>query len=99
MCPRTFGLVNPFTRSVRIRLLLVMVEDRQESSGTRPFCLLRRPDLAHSKVRIEPVDTPFLDLMDGTITNIAAPTIVRNIGGGESLIKWLGASYTLPSTS
>ena len=36
-----------------------------------------------------------LDLMDSTITNIAAPTIVREIGGGESLIKWLGASYAL----
>jgi hypothetical protein len=35
-----------------------------------------------------------LDLMDTTITNIAAPTIVRDIGGGESLIKWLGASYS-----
>ncbi len=36
-----------------------------------------------------------LDLMDSTITNIAAPTIVREIGGGESLIKWLGAAYAL----
>src|SRR6202161_1481657 len=36
-----------------------------------------------------------LHLMDSTITNIAAPTIVRDIGGGESLIKWLGASYAL----
>lgn len=36
-----------------------------------------------------------LDLMDSTISNIAAPTIVREIGGGESLVKWLGASYTL----
>ncbi len=36
-----------------------------------------------------------LDLMDSTITNIAAPTIVREIGGGESLVKWLGASYAL----
>jgi EmrB/QacA subfamily drug resistance transporter len=36
-----------------------------------------------------------LDLMDSTITNIAAPTIVRDIGGGESLIKWLGASYAV----
>src|SRR5450755_2426910 len=36
-----------------------------------------------------------LDLMDSTITTIAAPTIVREIGGGESLIKWLGASYAL----
>jgi EmrB/QacA subfamily drug resistance transporter len=36
-----------------------------------------------------------LDLMDSTITNIAAPTIAREIGGGELLIKWLGASYAL----
>lgn len=36
-----------------------------------------------------------LDLMDSTITNIAAPTIAADIGGGESLIKWLGASYAL----
>ncbi len=36
-----------------------------------------------------------LDLMDSTITNIAAPTIVHDIGGGVSLIKWLGASYAL----
>jgi len=36
-----------------------------------------------------------LDLMDSTITTIAAPSIVREIGGGESLIKWLGASYAL----
>jgi EmrB/QacA subfamily drug resistance transporter len=36
-----------------------------------------------------------LDLMDSTITNVAAPTIARELGGGESLIKWLGASYAL----
>jgi EmrB/QacA subfamily drug resistance transporter len=36
-----------------------------------------------------------LDLMDATITNIAAPAIVRDIGGGASLIKWLGAGYAL----
>src|ERR1700712_3415190 len=36
-----------------------------------------------------------LDLMDSTITNIAAPSIVHSIGGGESLVKWLGAAYAL----
>lgn len=36
-----------------------------------------------------------LDLMDSTITNIAAPSIINDIGGGQSLIKWLGASYAL----
>jgi EmrB/QacA subfamily drug resistance transporter len=36
-----------------------------------------------------------LDLMDSTITTIAAPSIARDLGGGESLIKWLGAGYAL----
>jgi EmrB/QacA subfamily drug resistance transporter len=36
-----------------------------------------------------------LDLMDSTVTTIAAPTIARELGGGEGLIKWLGASYSL----
>ncbi|WP_428954059.1 MFS transporter [Streptomyces sp. cg35] len=36
-----------------------------------------------------------LDMIDSTVTNIAAPTIVGDIGGGEALIKWLGSSYAL----
>ncbi|WP_245154826.1 MFS transporter [Nocardioides sp. 1609] len=36
-----------------------------------------------------------LDLIDATITNIAAPTVAADIGGGESLVKWLGAAYAL----
>src|SRR4051812_8901209 len=36
-----------------------------------------------------------LDLIDSTVTNIAAPTIVADIGGGPALIKWLGAAYAL----
>ncbi|MFG3171472.1 MFS transporter [Streptomyces sp. NPDC048200] len=36
-----------------------------------------------------------LDLLDGTITNIAAPTIAHDLGGGTSLVQWLGASYAL----
>jgi MFS family permease len=36
-----------------------------------------------------------MDLLDATITNIAAPTIVRDLGGGEMLVKWLGSSYAL----
>jgi EmrB/QacA subfamily drug resistance transporter len=36
-----------------------------------------------------------LDLMDSTVTTIAAPTIAHHLGGGESLIKWLGAGYSL----
>lgn len=36
-----------------------------------------------------------LDLMDSTLTNLAAPTIAANLGGGEQLIKWLGSAYAL----
>ncbi|MDN6624805.1 MAG: MFS transporter, partial [Acidipropionibacterium jensenii] len=36
-----------------------------------------------------------MDLMDSTITNVAAPSIVRDLGADESLIPWLGASYAL----
>ena len=36
-----------------------------------------------------------LDLVDSTITNIAAPTITRDLGGGPALVQWLGASYAL----
>ncbi|MEW9533246.1 MFS transporter [Microbispora sp. NPDC049125] len=36
-----------------------------------------------------------MDLLDALVTNIAAPTIRADIGGGSSLIQWLGAGYTL----
>jgi EmrB/QacA subfamily drug resistance transporter len=36
-----------------------------------------------------------LDLLDATITNIAAPTIAAHLGGGPALVKWLGAGYAL----
>jgi EmrB/QacA subfamily drug resistance transporter len=36
-----------------------------------------------------------LDVIDSTITNIAAPTIAHDLGGGVTLIKWLGPAYML----
>jgi MFS family permease len=36
-----------------------------------------------------------LDLLDATSTNIAAPTITADLGGGAGLVQWLGASYAL----
>ncbi|WP_433237849.1 MFS transporter [Streptosporangium sp. CA-135522] len=36
-----------------------------------------------------------LDLLDATITNIAAPTIAADLRGGDALIQWLGAGYAL----
>ncbi|WP_248965279.1 MFS transporter [Sphaerisporangium perillae] len=39
--------------------------------------------------------TAVLDLLDGTITNLAAPTIAADLGGGQALVQWLGAGYAL----
>ncbi|MGA9858665.1 MAG: MFS transporter [Solirubrobacteraceae bacterium] len=36
-----------------------------------------------------------MDLMDALITSIAGPTIVRDLGGGHTLIQWLSAAYTI----
>ncbi|MEV0995151.1 MFS transporter [Nonomuraea sp. NPDC050202] len=36
-----------------------------------------------------------MDLLDALVTAIAAPTIQEELGGSESLVQWLGASYTL----
>lgn len=36
-----------------------------------------------------------MDMLDSTITNIAAPIISDTLNGGQSLIQWLGTSYTL----
>jgi MFS family permease len=36
-----------------------------------------------------------LDVIDATVTNIAAPAIAGELNGGESLVKWLGPAYML----
>ncbi|GAB3880398.1 hypothetical protein GCM10029964_034760 [Kibdelosporangium lantanae] len=36
-----------------------------------------------------------LDVIDATVTNIAAPSIAGELGGGVGLIKWLGPAYML----
>ncbi len=36
-----------------------------------------------------------LDLVDSTVTTIAAPAIAASLHGGAALVKWLGASYAL----
>ena len=36
-----------------------------------------------------------MDLLDALITSIAGPTIVRELGGGPTLIQWLSAAYTV----
>jgi len=34
-----------------------------------------------------------VDVIDGTVMNIAAPTIAHKLSGGVALIKWLGPAY------
>lgn len=40
-----------------------------------------------------------MELLDATVTNIAGPTMRTDLGGGTSLIQWLGAAYTLAMTA
>lgn len=37
-----------------------------------------------------------MELLDATVTNVAGPTMRADLGGGTSLIQWLGAAYTSP---
>ena len=41
------------------------------------------------------VAADLLDMIDSTVTTIAAPTIVRDLGGSDALVPWLGLSYAL----
>ncbi len=36
-----------------------------------------------------------MDLIDGTIVNVAAPSIHRDLGGNATTLQWYGAAYTL----
>ncbi len=69
----------------------IAVSEPIQGEGTDPSRLTTRLRIILAVILVADV----LDLMDSTITNVAAPTIVHHIGGGESLIKWLGASYAL----
>ncbi|SEH02341.1 drug resistance transporter, EmrB/QacA subfamily [Nonomuraea solani] len=40
-----------------------------------------------------------MELLDATVTNVAGPTMRAHLGGGTSLIQWLGAAYTLAMTA
>jgi EmrB/QacA subfamily drug resistance transporter len=36
-----------------------------------------------------------MDLLDSTVMNVAAPSVREGLGGGETTMQWLSASYTL----
>ncbi|MFI7223281.1 MFS transporter [Nonomuraea angiospora] len=40
-----------------------------------------------------------MELLDATVTTVAGPTMRADLGGGTSLIQWLGAAYTLAMTA
>lgn len=37
----------------------------------------------------------FMDLLDATIVNVAAPELMRDLGASESALQWMVAGYTL----
>src|SRR5713101_3334654 len=41
------------------------------------------------------VAADLMDLLDASMTSIAARVIEKELGGGHALISWLGASYAL----
>lgn len=57
--------------------------------------LLAQPRARPYAVLAVVLSAAVIDLLDSTITNIAAPTIAADLGGGEILIQWLGAAYAL----
>ncbi|MFF9077402.1 MFS transporter [Streptomyces sp. NPDC014872] len=36
-----------------------------------------------------------MDNLDSLVTSVAGPSITRDLGGGQTLIQWLGAAYTI----
>ncbi|MFF4761030.1 MFS transporter [Streptomyces sp. NPDC001292] len=40
-----------------------------------------------------------MDMLDSLVTSVAGPSIVRDLGGGQTLIQWLGAAYTIAMAS
>ncbi len=42
------------------------------------------------------VSAAVMDQLDTTVINVAAPTILADLGGGSAVLQWLSAGYTLP---
>ncbi|WP_354638894.1 MFS transporter [Kitasatospora camelliae] len=84
-----------------------MSTTRKPPAPTRPAEALRPPPIAPPAGGL-PADgrrrwavlavvlfAAVLDLLDATITNIAAPAIAADLDGGTALVQWLGAGYAL----
>src|SRR3984957_18461097 len=68
--------------------------DRAEAGVSAGASAARVPPAAWAVLAIVLI-ADIMDLLDSTITTIAAPTISARLHGGPELIKWLGASYAL----
>src|SRR3984957_12750134 len=68
--------------------------DRAEAGVSAGASAARVPPAAWAVLAIVLI-ADIMDLLDSTITTIAAPTISARLHGGPGLIKWLGASYAL----
>jgi MFS family permease len=64
-----------------------------EARGARLSAVTRYPGrwLAFAVVLLADV----MDLVDSTVTNVGGPAIRADLGGGDTLLQWLGAAYTL----
>src|SRR5579875_330372 len=68
-------------------------------SSTSPARLAAAPPTKASTTRwlvavvVLAVNT--MDILDGTIVNVAGPAVHRALGGSVSAIQWLSAGYTL----
>lgn len=67
--------------------------DTQAAADTAPTS--QRSRTALWLVLLAVIIADALDMMDATLTNIAAPVMARELGGGELFLKWLGSAYTL----
>lgn len=61
------------------------------STHARPRLSVRARWLVFAVV----IAADLLDMIDSTVTTIASPAIVRELGGSDALVPWLGLSYAL----
>jgi EmrB/QacA subfamily drug resistance transporter len=88
------------TNAVRY-LILTIVHERQESVSalaTNPSAVAIPRAERHPRrwlVLAIVLVAEVMDLIDGTIVNVAAPSIHRDLGGSAATLQWFGAAYTL----
>ncbi|SEF08179.1 drug resistance transporter, EmrB/QacA subfamily [Jiangella alba] len=67
----------------------------ENTSATSVGPGVRRSDRLRWWVFAVVLAADLLDMIDATVTTIAAPVIVRDLAGSDALVPWLGLSYAL----